>query len=319
MKKEKPKVWIWSHWREPIPHYAYTDKNIEGINIAAYWQDLEPERGKLDLVRIIDDLRFNEINNKKSGLSVAAGAKCPNWLRIEAYNRGELLKFTELKKDGKAHLYNIEMPNPLKHSYLTAYRDFVENLSAQINRSGYVHNIQTVAISGANITTCEWRLPCQTPDEMGTGKVTDSREIWRSVGYYPESVVNLYNECRRIMVRNFPTAKLCTDICSGYEFPVLEDYKYNINDEILRACKNTSFPRRYYFKHTSLTPTNTGKLIQHIKEFGFFTVWQTNKTFFESEQATDDLFVQAMENARINEVDRVELQSSVYDRFKHLL
>lgn len=319
MKKENPKIWLWSDWRDSLPHNVFADKNIEGVNLAAYWSDLEPERGKLNLKRIVEDLKMLELTGKKTGLSIAAGAKSPTWLKVAAYERGELLKFTEVKKDGKAHLYSFELPNPLKHSYVNAYREFIEALSTSLVKEDLAHSLQTLAISGGNITTCEWRLPHQTPIKMGREDVTDALNIWKSVGYYPESVVNLYNDCRRILVRNFPTAKLCTDLCSGNEFPELGDLRLNVNTELIRAAKNTSYPRRYYFKHTSLTPSNTGKLVREIKEAGFFCIWQTNRTFFESAEATDKHFLLSVNNARVNEVDRIELQPEVYMKFKHLL
>lgn len=316
---KRPKLFIWTHWRQQeIPKTTLNDGMIDGINIAGYWHDIETSKAVVDANRIADLVAVSSEYNKEVGISVAAGSKAPKWLIEQAREKSELLQFTEVKKDGRGHVYSVELPIPYTNDYLNAYTTFIEKLSQILTQKKLRQHVDLLAISGCNITTCEWRLPQQTPESTGNNEVTDATQIWDNVKYSPHKVINVFNHCRRELVRNFPQSKLVTDLMSDNEFPLIGT-DFNINENIFKTCKNTSLPSRYMFKHTSLTHKSSGGFVGQIKSFGFEAIWQTNYTLFTDPKTTDDMFVQAMQNAHRAGVYSIEMQQDVYNRFGKLL
>ncbi|HQU99514.1 MAG TPA: beta-galactosidase [Bacteroidia bacterium] len=267
-------IWCWAQWREAVPLSIYQNKNITGVSLAFYWQDMEPQPGRYDFTRLNTELSKCVAHNKKAGISVAAGAKAPQWLK----DKTPCLQFSEIRKDGDGKPYEVILPIPWDTTYLNAWQRFINALGAHIAARPTYNNIIThVALSGISTTTCEMRLPQMEPTPQHPN-VTNATVIWRNAGYDGFKILQSFNFCRRAWIKAFPQKKLVIDMMLGNEFPLVDTV--NINQGVFKACNATGNPGRYIFKHTSLTNNSRGTLITEIKNQGFAAAWQTNQSMY---------------------------------------
>lgn len=195
----------------PIPAEIFDNRQIDGIALRYFWNELEPAEGQFNWGPIDAELAQAVEHHKMVSLGVTPGVFTPDWV----YRDGAAqFSFLWDKPWGPPPCSKVRIPVPWDPVYLSKWSAFVRAMGQRYHGNPA---LVSAKIEGINAQTEELLLPHSRPGQRNAAKLVDCAPNddvgeWQAIGYTAAKIKETWRAIAHAYLEAFPTQALVLQI-----------------------------------------------------------------------------------------------------------